>query len=215
MKLYGTPPTRVIRPLWLINEFEIDCEVISVDFGVGEHESEAMRAINPARKIPFLIDGDALITESCAIQLYLAEKFPEKGLMPKNVEARAQVYRWMFFIATEIEAPLWRIALHENLYEEDRRNPAEAKNGARDASAMIAVLEAHMQDRRWFVGENLSVVDYNAAYTLDWADTAGLLDQAPRLKAFVQDMYARPKAPPTIAKAFAALRGEIERAAPT
>lgn len=77
---------------------------------------------------------------------------------------------------------------------------------ARDAAAMIAVLEAHMRDRRWLVGDAITVADYNAAYTLDWADEAGLLGASPRLKSFVDDMYARAKAPPTIAKAFAALR---------
>jgi glutathione S-transferase len=214
MKLYGTPPTRAVRAQWLINELEIDCEIIEVDFGAGEHQSDAIRSINPACKVPFLVDGDAVITESCAIQLYLAEKFPDKGLMPHDVATRAQVYRWMFFLATEIEAPLWRIALHEVMYEEHERSAAEITLARRDAKAMIEVLEDHMRNRRWLVGEALSVVDLNAAYTLDWADEAGLLAQAPRLKAFVVEMYARPKAPPTIARAFAALREQIELAGP-
>ncbi|MDM7948064.1 hypothetical protein [Hydrogenophaga sp.] len=47
MKLYGTPPTLAVRALWLINELEIDCEIVEVDFGVGEHKGEAVRTINP------------------------------------------------------------------------------------------------------------------------------------------------------------------------
>jgi glutathione S-transferase len=103
MKLYGTPPTRLLRALWLVNELGVDCEKIPVDMSRGEHASPAMRAINPACKIPFLVDGDAVITESCAIQLYLAEKYPEAGFMPDELALRAQVYRWMFFLATDIE----------------------------------------------------------------------------------------------------------------
>lgn len=213
MKLYGTPPTRAVRALWLINELEIDCEIVVVDFGVGEHKSDAIRAINPSCKVPFLVDGDTVITESCAIQLYLAEKYAEKGLMPRDVAVRAQIYRWMFFLATEIEAPLWRIALHENIYEETERRPDEIPLAKRDATSMVAVLEDHMQGRRWLVGDSMTVADLNAAFTLDWAREAGVLHDAPRLKAFVEDMYARPKAPPTIAAAFAELREEIARRA--
>ena len=205
MKLYGTPPTRLLRALWLVNELGVECERIPVDMSRGEHASPAMRAINPACKVPFLVDGNAVITESCAIQLYLAEKYPEAGFMPQDLALRAQVYRWMFFLATDIEQPLWRIALHEFVYPEAERVPADVPLAMRDGKAMIAVLEDHMKDRRFLVGDRLTVADFNAAYTLDWARWAGALDEAPRLQIFVDEMYARPKAPPTIAAAFATL----------
>lgn len=171
----------------------------------GEHESPTMRAINPACKVPFLVDGDAVITQACAIQLYLAEKYPEAGFMPTDLPLRAQVYRWMFFLATDIEQPLWRIALHEFTYPEAERVPSDAPLAMRDGKAMIAVLENHLNDKHFLVGDRLTVADFNAAYTLDWAREAGMLSDAPRLQAFVEEMYARPNAPPTIAAAFAAL----------
>lgn len=210
MKLYGTPPTRVLRALWLVNELGIDCERVPVDMSRGEHAGPAMRAINPACKVPFLVDGDAVITESCAIQLYLAEKYPEAGFMPDELALRAQVYRWMFFLATDIEQPLWRIALHEFVYPEAERVSADAPLAMRDGKAMIAVLEDHMKDRRYLVGNRLTVADFNAAYTLDWARWAGMLEEAPRLQSFVTEMYARPAAPPTIAAAFAALGEQVD-----
>lgn len=205
MKLYGTPPSRLIRALWLVNELGIDCERIPIDMSRGEHLTPAMLAINPAGKVPFLVDGDTVITEACAIQLYLAEKHPEAGFMPTDLVQRGQVYRWMFLLATDIEQPLWRIALHEFVYPDEERVPADAPFAMRDAKAMIGVLEDHMKDRQFLVGERLTVADFNAAYTLDWARWAGTLDEAPRLQAFVDDMYARPNAPPTIEAAFAAL----------
>jgi glutathione S-transferase len=179
---------------------------------LDEHLSPAMRALNPAGKVPFLVDGGMVITESCAIQLYLAEKHPEAGFMPDDLALRGQVYRWMFFLATDIEQPLWRIALHEFIYPVAERVPADAPLAMRDGKAMIAVLEGHMKDRRYLVGDRLTVADFNAAYTLDWARWAGMLQEAPRLQAFVNEMYARPKAPSTIAAAFVALGGETERA---
>lgn len=209
MKLYGTPPTRALRALWLINELGIDCEIVTVDMGVNEHGSPEMLALNPAGKLPFLVDGDDVITESCAIQLYLAEKYPEKALLGRSLSERGQVYRWMLFLATEIEQPLWRIALHTRLYPEDERLAADVPLATRDGKAMVSVLEAHMQGREYVVGRQITVADFNAAYTLDWAREARLLESAPTLRSYLDRMYKRPKAPQTIEEAWIELRRQI------
>ena len=195
MKLYGTPPTRAVRAMWLLNEIGVAYEIVPVDIPNGEHRSAKFLALNPAGKAPVLVDGDVVLTESAAMQLYLAEKYPAAGLIPATVAERGQMYRWLFFLMTEIEAPLWRMALHEFIYEPADRIPAEVPNARRDCRAMLAVLEAHMAGRTYLVGDRVSVADFNAAFTLDWADEVGLLDAAPHLRAFVERMYARPTAP--------------------
>jgi len=205
MKLYGTPPTRALRALWLLKELDIECEVVTVNMGIGEHRSPQLLALNPAGKLPVLIDGDLVLTESAAIPLYLAEKRPDKGLIPSALADRAQMYRWIFFLVTEIEQPLWRIALHTRIYAEKERLPQDVPLATRDCVRMIAVLEKHMRDREFIAGDRVSVADFIAAFTLDWASEAGMLDVAPRLQAYLKTMYARPKAPPTIAEGFAAL----------
>ena len=205
IKLYGMPPTRVLRTLWVLNEVGAEYESVPVDPLGEEAKSPAFLALNPAGKVPVLVDGDLVLTESAAIQLYLAEKYPERGLIPDDIEERAQMYRWMFFLVTEIEQPLWRIARNVMIYPEDRRIPADIANASRDCKDMLAVLEKHMQGREYLVGDRLSVADLNAAYTLDWAGFADMLGDAPALRAFVERMYARPTAPPTIKAAFEAL----------
>lgn len=206
MKLYGTPPTRALRVLWLLNELEIECEVVTLNMGIGEHSSPEFLALNPAGKIPVLVDGDVVLTESSAIPLYLAEKYPAKGLIPGSLADRAQMYRWIFFLATETEQPLWRMALHTRIYPEEERLPQEIEHAMRDGKAAIAVLEKHMQEREFLAADRLTVADFNAAYTLDWANEAGLLGDAPKLRAYINAMYARPKAPMTIAEGFAAIQ---------
>ncbi len=206
MKLYGTPPTRALRVLWLLRELEIDCEIVTVNLGKGEHLGPAFLALNPAGRLPVLMDGDLVLTESSAIPLYLAEKFPDKGFIPDSLADRAQMYRWIFFLVTEIEQPLWRIALHTQIYPEHERRAEEVALAARDGKKMIDVLERHMQGREFLAGDRLSVADFNAAYTLDWANEAKMLADAPRLRAYLKTMYARPRAPVTIAEGFAAIK---------
>ena len=204
MKLYGTPPTRALRVQWLLNELGVECEV--VDLNPADPSPELLK-LNPAGKLPVLVDGDVVLTESAAIPLYLAEKYPEKGFIPADLANRGQMYRWIFFLVTEIEQPLWRIALNTQIYAEEDRVPADIANATRDCKKMVAVFENHMKDREFVVGERLSVADFMAAYTLDWANEGKMLGDGPQLRAYVETMYARPTAPMTIKEGFAALQG--------
>ena len=209
IKLYGTPPTRALRATWLLNELDLPHEIIPIDLGAGEQLTPAFLALNPAAKLPVLVDGDMVVSESAAIQLYLADKYgdryPGGGLIPDTAEGRGRMYHWLFFLMTEIEAPLWRIALHSFIYAPEEKSEAEIALAKRDAARMIAVLEQHMQGREAFVGDGLTVADFNAAFTLDWAREEALLDDAPALGAWLDTMYARPRAPVTIAAAMTEL----------
>ena len=133
-------------------------------------------------------------------------------MLPAGLRARAEVYRWLLFTATELEQPLWRIARHAHIYPPEKRLAAEIPIARHDFLDMAAVLERHMDGRQFLVGDDVTVADFVAAYTLDMAtlipslaNEGGLLDGLPRLRGFVDRMYARPKAPPRIAEAFASL----------
>jgi glutathione S-transferase len=206
MKLYEFAPTRSIRVRWTLQELGVPFEGITVNLLAGDHRRPEFLEINPAGKIPVLVDGDLVLSESVAIVLYLAEKYPSKGLLPPDLNGRAQVNRWLLFAATELEQPLWRIARHTALYPEHQRLPGEVALARQEFKAMAAVLEAHMQERQFVVGDGLTVADLVMAYTLDWAGEVALLDGFPHLFAYVQRMYARPTAPPRIAQALASLR---------
>lgn len=71
---------------------------------------------------------------------------------------------------------------------------------------MAAVLEQHMKGREFIVGDRISIADCVTAYVLDWGNENGLLDDFPNLRAYLERMYARPKAPQRIAEAFASLQ---------
>lgn len=106
MKLYEFAPTRSIRVRWMLQELEVPFEAITVDMLRGEHRSPWFLAINPAGKLPALIDGDLVLTESMAIVPYLGEKYPGSGLIPTVLSERARFNSWIMFTATELEQPL-------------------------------------------------------------------------------------------------------------
>lgn len=206
MKLYEFPPTRSIRVRWTLQELGVPFESVVVDLTRGEHRKPEFLKVNPAGKLPVLVDGDVVLTESVAIVLYLAEKYPEKGLLPRGIVERAQLHKWLMFTATELEQPLWRISRHTALYPKEKRLPAEVALAKEDFLAMAPVIEAHMNGRRFVVGETVTVADFVLAYTLDWANEVRLLDGSPNLTRYMNEMYARPKAAPRIKEAFASLK---------
>ena len=207
IKLFGFAPTRSLRVVWTLRELDLDFEFVHVDPGKGDLRRADFLALNPAGKLPVLVDGDFVLTESVAIVLYLAAKFPEKALLPSGLRARAEFDRWLLFVVTELEQPLWRIARNTNVYPPEKRVPADIPIARRDFLDMAAVLEAHMESREFLIGREVSVADFVAAYTIDMASLVpSLLDGLPRLRAYMERMYARPKAPPRIARAFASLR---------
>src|ERR1700752_4070286 len=104
MKLYEFGPTRSIRVRWTLQELGVDFEPIRVNLLAGEHQRPEFLKINPAGKIPVLVDGDLVLTESVAIVLYLADKYSHKGLIPSDLKERAQVNRWLLFCGDGVGA---------------------------------------------------------------------------------------------------------------
>jgi glutathione S-transferase len=116
-----------------------------------------------------------------------------------------EVHRWLLFAVTELEQPLWRISKHVSLYPSNQRLPAEMKNAGEDFKEMAPVLDEHMRGRSHVVGDAATIADFVTAYTLDWANEVGLLGDFPRLVAYMERMYDRPRAPMRIRQAFASI----------
>jgi glutathione S-transferase len=206
VRLYEFAPTRSIRARWTLQELEIEFDAVTVNLLAGEHRRPEFLAINPAGKIPVLADGDMVVTESVAIVIYLADKYPEKGFIPADLPGRAEAMRWLLFTATELEQPLWRMAKHRLIYPEEKRLPGDIELARDEFMAMAKVLDRHMVDREFVVGDRVTVADFVLGYTLDWAQIGDLLDGFPRLEAYRERMYARPRAPMRIKEAWASVR---------
>ncbi len=207
MNLYEFAPTRSIRARWMLQELGIEFEPITVNLAAGQSRRPEFLKINPAGKLPALVDGDVVVTESVAIALYLAEKYSDRGFVPADARGRAEVYRWLLFTATELEQPLWRITKNTTIYPEEKRLAADVALAAEEFKEMARVLDAHMNGREFVAADRVTAADFVLAYTLDWANLVKLLGEFPRLLEYLERMYARPKAPMRIAEAFASLRG--------
>lgn len=206
MKLYEFAPTRSIRARWVLQELGVEFEAQTVNLLAGEHRRPEFLAVNPAGKVPVLVDGDLVVPESVAIAFYLADKYPEKRFMPVDPQGRAEIMRWLLFTTTELEQPLWRIAKHRVVYPEAKRLSAEIELAREDFAPMAAVLDRHMIDREFVAGDSVTIADFVLAHTLDWAQFGGLLEELPRLEGYMLRMYDRPHGPMRMKDAWERVR---------
>lgn len=110
MKVYvfkSLPPflwgyTRDIRVMWALEECGIAYELLGLDCGPNGLQDETwFEAISPFKQVPVIDDNGYILTESGAILLYVAEK--SEQLIPRDLQGRAQVYRWLITSLNNIE----------------------------------------------------------------------------------------------------------------
>ena len=122
IKLYGYRNGRTLRALWALEEAQVDYDYVEVDLFKGEARAAEFLKLNPAGKVPVLVDAEHVVTESAAICLHIGERFPESGLLPPPASAaRSECYRWISFVLTEMDSALWTIAKHRFALPKDKR----------------------------------------------------------------------------------------------
>ncbi len=170
MKLYGTPGSRALRSIWAAEEVGVDYELIPTSF-LEESKTSEYLAINPNGRIPALVDGDLVLFESMAINLYLAKTYGDK-LYPSNAHDEARAIQWTIWGMTELEPHLIPMVLHKVFLPEDQRDSAVVSNAEEAVERPLGVLDAHLSDREYLLGGDFTIADLNVAGALSVANFA-------------------------------------------
>lgn len=193
LKLYHAPRTRSIRPRWLLEEMGVPYELVRLDLGQKEHKRPEYLAIHPHGTVPALVDGNLALMESSAICMYLADKFPEKGMAPApGTPERGLYYQWMVYAVATLEPPLIQIFQHTMMLPEAERSPKAVQEGTQKFAEVAKVLGEALQGKKYLLGEQFTAADVMIGSTLVWASLLGLLGDHPVLTAYVQRLQERP-----------------------
>lgn len=192
MKLYYVPRTRASRPRWLLEELGVPHELVRLDTSQKETRAPEHLARHPLGHVPVLEDDGIRIFESMAICLWLAERYPEKGLVaPAGSAGRAEAYQWLFFAATELEPPLQALSVQARRPEVER-DAARIEEARRQFHAAAAVIEARLAGRTFLVGDAFSVADVVVGSVLLWGRVSAGLDGLPETAAYLARLKERP-----------------------
>jgi len=191
IKLYGVPGSRAMRSLWMLEELGVPYENVKVGF-TGETRQPEYLKINPNGHVPALQDGDVILWESLAINLYLARKY-DKGLWPKTVAAEGHSFKWSIWAMTEAEEPVVTALLNRVFFAPEQRDTAKADDAAQRFEAPLRVLDGELAGKSYLVGSDFTVADLNVASVIGWAPMAGIdLGRAANVSAWMARCTARP-----------------------
>lgn len=193
MKLYYTPKTRSSRPRWILEEMGVEYQIIPINLQQGEHKTPDFLKINPMGQVPALQDGSVTLFESAAIVAYLADKYADKKMAPPlNSPERGAYYQWMFFSMTSLDAHVGGYFYHTQLYPEPKRIAAYANLCVGNFQQAAKVLDAHLKDRQFMVGNTFSAADVMIAGNLGFAKSMKLLEDFPTLLDYLKRQTSRP-----------------------
>jgi glutathione S-transferase len=133
----------------------LDADIVDVDLGGGEHKEAAFLQKNRFGQLPVLEDGDAILSDSNAILVYLATKYDaSRQWLPEDPAAASEIQRFLSVAASKVAS-----------------GPASARLvnvfGARldlqalitQSHALLAVLDAHLQGRQWLATNKATIAD--------------------------------------------------------
>jgi glutathione S-transferase len=170
----------------------------------GEQKQPAFLAINPSGKMPALrLPEGEIVTESAAILLTLADHFPQARLLPPQASNdRAQAYRWLAFMASEIY-PMVEIADYPERFLPPRGDAPALRIIVRDRIRERLLIVERMIRGPFLLAHGFSILDIYAAMFSRWGhEPDWKLANLPRLMALAEAVSGRPAIAPVWARHF-------------
>ncbi|MDX5626801.1 MULTISPECIES: glutathione S-transferase family protein [unclassified Brenneria] len=166
IKIYGDPGSGSLRRVTTAAKIMgVEIERVNVDLFKGESQTDEFKSrLNPHGLTPVLEDGDFILYEAAAINLYLANKV-NSPLIGTTEKDRFQVLQWMFWSGEQ-----WRI-FATTLFDERvgktvmglPKNEPVIEFAEEKFRAAAKVLDQHLEGRKFMVGEALTLADFDIA----------------------------------------------------
>ncbi|MGE4251279.1 MAG: glutathione S-transferase family protein [Parvibaculaceae bacterium] len=151
----------------------LDIEFSRVDLKKGEQRSAEFLAVNPNGKAPALVDGDVRLWESNAIMCHLAIK-AGSDLWPQGAR-QAEVIRWFSWSSDHFSRFAGELYF-ENIIRAQFGMGEPNAEAVQEATGYVRkyarILNAHLDDRRYLLGADLTLADFAVATTLPYAREA-------------------------------------------
>ena len=165
VKIYGTAGSRAFRSLWAAVEMQLDFEHVPTNFR-GENKAPEYLAINPNGRIPAMVDGDLVLFESMAINLYLAKQYGP-SLVPADPAAEAKVVQWSVWGISEIEPLQMQIVVQRFFTAKEQQDVEIIEQATKGLQRPLAVLDSVLADTPYLLGSEFSLADVNVAGVMD------------------------------------------------
>jgi glutathione S-transferase len=185
--LFHNPMSRARIAHWMLEEAGARYGVRLLDLQKAEHKSPEFLAVNPMGKLPALLHGDTVVTETAAICAYVADLFPARGLAPSTQDrARGTYLRWMFFAAACVEPAITdRMMTRPDV---ERRSAL----GYGSYEDVFRTLRGVLEPGGFLLGEDFSAADLYLGSQLAFGTQVGVVEPSPWITDYVMRCQDRP-----------------------
>jgi glutathione S-transferase len=191
----GKGLARDTRVRWALEEAGLPYEVRLVPHHAMK--APAHLALHPFGQIPTYEENDLVLFETGAIVFHIAQRHP--GLLPAEANARARAVTWMFAALNTVEPPILDLFTARILEGDKPWAEARLPLVQERVRSRFSQLAARLGEAEWLDG-GFSAGDLMMVSVLLRARPSGILDEFPKLAAYV----ARGEARPAYRRAFAA-----------
>lgn len=194
LEIWGGATARTLRAHWMAHELGLEYTPKLIGSRTGETQTDAFRKLNPKEKIPVLVDGGLVLSESVAILTYLGDTYgKESGLVPAPYSReRAEYNQWNSFVQMELDAhTLYVMRRHRDLAHLYGEAPVAVDAAIEYFNKQVKVADDHLTQRDCLVGDGFTGADLVLVSVLAWAE-AYSIPLSERLAAYKTLHSARP-----------------------
>ncbi|MEZ4296163.1 MAG: glutathione S-transferase family protein [Polyangiaceae bacterium] len=190
--LYFAARTKSGRVRWMLEELGVTYDLKLVDLENGENDRVEYRRFHPLGEVPALVDDDLVVIDPTAICMYLADRFPDRGMAPPlGAPDRARYYQYLSMAGALVEPIVQTIFETTVVSPDPERSPpilAAAMKRWREVGKMLDIA---MAGRAYIVGEKMTAADVILGSILMWAGQMDLLEDLPDLKSYAHYLASR------------------------
>jgi glutathione S-transferase len=193
IRLYdAVPSSNSDRVKVVLHEKDLAYDRVTLDLAKKEQKCPEFLKLNPYGKVPVINDAGKILFESCIINEYLDEQYPNPPLMPKDPYLRGRGRILVDYALNYIHEPYWTLRA-EMLKREGERNTIAMEENRQMLRSLLQYLEEALGDKPYFLGD-LSLTDIDVLPRFLRMESYGALPASalPRIGAWLQRMKERP-----------------------
>ena len=161
LKVHGRKTSvNVQKVMWVVGELGLPHTRTDVGGAFGGLDTPEYGAMNPNRLVPVIDDGGFILWESAAIVRYLSERYGRGTLAPEGHHAYARADQWMEWAGTTLMQPIIATCFLQLIRVQAAvRDTKAVAAAAKTVGEKLAVLDAHLADRQFIMGDQLTMAD--------------------------------------------------------
>ncbi len=188
----AVPSSNSDRTKIALHEKGLVYERVTLDLAKKDQKRPEFLKLNPYGKVPVLNDSGKILFESCIINEYLDEQYPNPPLMPKDPHLRGRGRVLVDYGLNYLHEPYW-VLRGEMLKRESERDTATVEEKRQALRHLLQYLEEALDDKPYFLGE-MSLTDIDLMPRFLRMESYGAIPtpSLPRLSAWLKRMEERP-----------------------